>query len=69
MTAEELLESVNSPTPSMEGILESLFAQRYSGSLHLVLHFHGGRVQVLEVLESTKIRVVKGRPVDTNHRE
>ena len=57
MDVSELLESVNSPTPSIEAIFEVLYARRYTGQLPLILHFRGGKVQVLEVLSSTQIRL------------
>jgi hypothetical protein len=67
MDAQELLESFNSSTPSIDGILETLFHKRYTGNLPLVLHFRGGRVQVIEVLSSTQIRLNGRGPLDKSH--
>lgn len=64
MDVAELLESVNSPTPSIEAIFEVLFARRFTGQIMGILHFRGGRVQVLEVLSSTQIRLKNGPGVD-----
>lgn len=64
MDATDLIESFNSSTPTIDGILETLFRQRYTGALPLVLHFRGGRVQVLEVLSSTQIRLNGRTPLD-----
>jgi len=57
MDISELLEAVNSPTPSIESIFEVLYDRRFTGQIPLVLHFRGGRVQVLEVMQSTQIRL------------
>ncbi len=68
MDVAELLEAVNSPTPSsIEAIFEVLFARRFTGQIPLILHFRGGRVQVLEVLSSTQIRLSNGPGVDKPH--
>ncbi len=64
MDAQELIESFDSSTPSIDGILETLFKKRYTGTLPLVLHFRGGRVQVLEVMSSTQIRLNGRGPLD-----
>ncbi len=60
----DLLESVNSPTPSIEAIFDVLFTRRFTGTLPLILHFRGGKVQVLEVLHSTQIRLHEPHEVD-----
>jgi hypothetical protein len=58
MDAQDLIESIDATSPSLEGFFQAIYARRHTGPVQAVLHFRGGKVVLLEILSSTSIRLL-----------